>query len=137
MESLGGIVLVDPSVLEVAGDVPEDAAIGSARVTKISPALGMEGLQMNYVELGAGARFRPHCHPVDQMLYYLKGTGVVAIDGGRDIEVPEGSVAFLPKSRPHMHGCTNDGPAIHLSLTNSLDTDWIRDGISEWKHWFP
>src|SRR5881227_825296 len=78
---------------------PEDSSrrwIGTADLRHIHAALGTDEVHVNVVYIDAGARSRPHLHTHDQMLFYVSGTGVVAIDGGPDQTVEEGAFALLP-----------------------------------------
>jgi quercetin dioxygenase-like cupin family protein len=114
-----------------------DKLVGQATVHPISPAAGTEELRINAIYFEPGARFRPHSHPFDQILYYQYGTGIVAVAGGEDILVPEGNYVILPGNQVHMHGCTDDGPALQLSLMRDTQTTFDVSYPSGWEHWMP
>jgi len=128
------IDLNEASPLAVDAGMRSIFAIGRVTTWPLSPLLGTEELKINAVQFDAGARFRPHIHRYDQILYYVYGTGVVAIDGGDDILVPTGQYVMLPANTVQMHGCTEDGPAMHISMMRdtltSFDVEcpptWIR-----------
>lgn len=107
--------IVDPENVPASSGSRGETTIGELTVHRIHDELGAGEVQVNVIFFEPGARFRPHQHPYDQILHYVKGTGVVAIDGGEDQIVPEGSFAYLPAGVPHMHGATEDGPAVHVS----------------------
>jgi quercetin dioxygenase-like cupin family protein len=123
------VSIADPSQVP---SFQSERAIGSATVHRMSPALGTDEIKINAVYFEPGSRFPPHSHSYDQVLYYQYGTGVVAIDGGDDIIVPEGSYVLLPANRVHMHGCTADGPALHLSLMRDTPTDFDAPCPDSW-----
>jgi quercetin dioxygenase-like cupin family protein len=105
-------------------------------VLPLSSSLGTDELKINAVYLDAGARFRPHWHPFDQVLYYIRGTGIVAVDGGDDVIVPEGHYVLLPANVPHMHGCAADAPALQLSMMRDTQTDFDTCPVpAAWQAW--
>jgi quercetin dioxygenase-like cupin family protein len=111
--------------------------VGKASVHPISPALETEQIKVNAIYFEPGARFRPHRHPFDQILYYQYGTGLVAIDGGEDVPVPPGSYVILPADIVHMHGCTDDGPALQLSMMRDTQTTFDVEYPDQWRKWLP
>ncbi len=113
----------------------DDKLAGRGMVHPLSIALGTEQVRVNSILFEPGARFRPHRHPLDQILYYVYGTGIVAFDGGEDIQVPAGSCVILPADVIHMHGCTNDGPAMHLSIMRESDTSFDVECPPAWARW--
>lgn len=127
---------VDLSSIDVY-DVPDKYTVGHLSVRQLSPVLGVDIVQMVHVEFEPGARFRPHMHPADQVLFYISGNGVVAIDGGVDVVVPAGSAVRLPAGVPHMHGATADGPAVHIAVIADRSTEWLAGGIPGWERWMP
>jgi quercetin dioxygenase-like cupin family protein len=108
-----------------------------ADVRRVSEALGTEALHINAVYLEAGTRSRPHTHSYDQVLLYVSGSGVVAVDGGEDVRVECGEFVLLPAGVVHMHGAGADGPACHISLMSDVDMDFdciVPDAWARWKH---
>jgi quercetin dioxygenase-like cupin family protein len=129
-----GVVIVDPDTAE-SRESNAHTLMGSGRVVPLSAPLGTDETKINAVYLEPGARFRPHWHPFDQVLFYAYGTGVVAIAGGPDIVVPEGNYVLLPASTPHIHGATSDGPALQLSIMRDTQTDFDGCPVPDaWKH---
>lgn len=104
-------------------------------VHRVSEALGTDELKINALFFEPGVRFRPHSHAYDQVLYYVSGTGVVAVDGGEDIIVSAGEMVLLPAKVPHMHGATNDGPACHISMMRESDMDFACPIPEHWRRW--
>jgi quercetin dioxygenase-like cupin family protein len=130
------IRIVDPKGIEHR-DATHDRLVGEATVAPISPAVGTEEIKINAIYFEPGARFRPHRHPFDQILYYQYGTGIVAMDGGEDVLVPAGQYVILPADTVHMHGCTDDGPALQLSLMRDTQTTFDVEYPSGWEQWRP
>ena len=108
---------------------------GSADVRRVHEALGAEELLLNVVYLEPGVRSLPHSHSYEQVLVYLDGAGVVALDGGEDQFVRTGEFVLLPAGIPHMHGATEDGPACHLSIMREVDMDFECPIPSGWDKW--
>jgi quercetin dioxygenase-like cupin family protein len=71
------------------------------------------------------------------VLYYQYGTGIVAVDGGEDVTVPEGNYVILPANTVHMHGCTDDAPALQLSLMRDTQTTFDVACPAGWEQWMP
>jgi quercetin dioxygenase-like cupin family protein len=108
---------------------------GGADVHQVHAALGSEELLLNVVYLAAGARSRPHSHSYEQVLLYLSGTGVVAVDGGEDQRVETMEFVLLPAGVAHMHGATDEGPASHLSIMREVDMDFDCPIPANWMRW--
>jgi quercetin dioxygenase-like cupin family protein len=106
-----------------------------ADVRRIHSALGTEAAHINAVYLEAGARSRPHSHSFDQILLYVSGSGVIAVDGGDDQRVEEGEFVLLPGGVAHMHGASEDGPACHISLMRDVDMDFDCPIPEAWTRW--
>lgn len=101
-----------------------DEFTGHARRHDVGVASGAVDLRAVAVFFDADARTRPHAHSYDQVLQFVGGPGIVAVDGGADEVVPQGSLYFLPRGQIHMHGATADAPTCHLALFVDGDTDW-------------
>jgi quercetin dioxygenase-like cupin family protein len=136
MSTSPSIRIVDPKQIDSRA-ATGDHLIGAATIHPISPALDTEEIKVNAIYFEPGARFRPHRHPFDQVLYYQYGTGVVAIGGEDDVIVPEGNYVILPANVVHMHGCTDDGPALQLSLMRDTQTTFDVECPESWLKWLP
>jgi quercetin dioxygenase-like cupin family protein len=136
MTATRSIRIIDPKQIPHRDAMP-DKLIGAATVHPVSPALDTDELKINAIYFEPGSRFRPHRHPFDQILYYQYGTGIVAQDGGDDVIVPEGSYVILPANTVHMHGCTDGGPALQLSLMRDTQTTFDVECPAGWEHWMP
>jgi quercetin dioxygenase-like cupin family protein len=136
MADTDSVRIADPKQIEFREASPR-VLVGKATVHPISPALATEEIKVNAIYFEPGARFRPHRHPFDQVLYYQYGTGVVAVDGGEDVIVPEGNYVILPANTVHMHGCTDDGPALQLSLMRDTQTTFDVECPEPWLKWLP
>jgi quercetin dioxygenase-like cupin family protein len=134
----GRAKIVDPSTVEERVPTHLSAqrwAGAPADVRRVNEALGTDALHINAVYLEAGVRSRPHSHSFDQVLLYVSGKGVVAVDGGGDEHVETGDFVLLPAGVPHMHGATDDGPACHISLMRDVDMDFECPIPEAWAHW--
>lgn len=89
---------------------------GDTQIREVSTALGLPYIEVNALFVEPGARSRPHRHEVEQLLYFLKGPGVVAIDGGEDRMVPEGAFVVIPAGAVHKHGAPADNAAAYISF---------------------
>jgi quercetin dioxygenase-like cupin family protein len=127
--------IVDPA--EHAFPTSSVNAIGTAFVHPLSAPLGTDEVKLNAIYFEPGARFRPHRHPFDQVLYFQYGTGVVAVAGGEDILVPTGHWVILPANVVHMHGCTDDAKALQLSLMRDTQTTFDVECPEEWLGFLP
>jgi quercetin dioxygenase-like cupin family protein len=108
---------------------------GPVTARRISAALGTEHVQVNVLRFDAGSRSKPHSHSRDQLLYYVSGRGVVAIGGGEDQFVEAGEFALLPSGIVHMHGAADDGPAVHISIMDTVDNDFDCPIPEAWRRW--
>jgi quercetin dioxygenase-like cupin family protein len=130
--------IVDPTTVEehVPTHLSAQRWVGApADVRRVNEALGTDALHINAVYLEPGARSRPHSHSFDQVLLYVSGTGVVAVDGGEDERVETGHFVLLPAGVAHMHGATGDGPACHMSLMRDVDMDFDCPIPESWAQW--
>jgi quercetin dioxygenase-like cupin family protein len=107
----------------------------AADVRRVHEALGSRELLINVVYLLPGARSLPHSHSYEQVLLYIRGSGIVALDGGEDQRVETGEFALLPPGVAHMHGATEDGPACHVSIMREVDMDFDCPIAENWAHW--
>jgi quercetin dioxygenase-like cupin family protein len=92
-------------------------------------------MQVNVLHFEAGSRSKPHSHSRDQLLYYVAGRGVVAVDGGEDQFVEAGEFALLPAGVAHMHGAADEGPAVHISIMDQVDNDLACQIPDAWRSW--
>jgi quercetin dioxygenase-like cupin family protein len=104
------------------------------RIQWFGKQLGSEDFSAVAVFFEGGSRARPHRHQVEQLLYFISGEGVVAVDGEADQLIPEGSLVLLPANVPHMHGASDVGPACHISITRApTETEWLSDVPTPWR----
>lgn len=106
-------------------------------IRNIGQLLGTGDVAVNLLVFEAGTRSRPHVHTRDQVLYYARGTGVVALGGGEDQLIGEGEFVLLPAGVIHMHGASDDGPAVHISITADIEIDWDCPVPDSWRRWLP
>jgi quercetin dioxygenase-like cupin family protein len=82
------------------------------------------------VSFSAGARTRPHVHPVDQLLYVVEGVGILATEEEKRY-IRDGDWVRIPAGTWHWHGATPDKALVHVSIKPFGATDWT----SEWRDW--
>jgi quercetin dioxygenase-like cupin family protein len=110
--------------------------IGIPTVRQVNRALGTDQVELNAVYFEAGSRSRPHAHSHDQILFYVSGEGVVALDGGEDEIIEAREFVVLPAGVPHMHGASDAGPAMHLSIMPpGHDNDFECPIPDAWRTW--
>ena len=109
--------------------------IGDAYVYSVSEALGTEQTRIRLVRFTPGARTRPHRHSKDQLLFFLDGPGIIAVDGGPDQVIEPGQFVLLPGGAMHMHGATEGAPTSHISMMVSIDSDFESAIPAAWQHY--
>lgn len=87
-------------------------------------------IELLAVFFARGSRTRPHTHPVDQALYFVEGSGVVATED-RLIHASAGDVVTIPAGTWHWHGATPDATMTHISIKRPGPTNWD----AEEKNW--
>ncbi|HEV2403893.1 MAG TPA: cupin domain-containing protein [Ktedonobacterales bacterium] len=100
---------------------------GDALFQRLTPERDVELL---VVFFGAGARTRPHIHPVDQTLYFVEGSGVVATEDAL-IHTSPGDFVTIPAGVWHWHGAAPNATTTHISIKRPGPTDWN----AEEKNW--
>ena len=126
---------VDPSQ---AGPPPEPANFtGAVRIQSMHKAAGAQSVEALIVHFPAGARTRPHTHPGEQVLHFVRDSGFVHLVGEDEQRVPEGGVVIVPAGVVHMHGATDDGAVVHVAIRAANGpTDWHPDGVpDDWRRW--
>jgi quercetin dioxygenase-like cupin family protein len=68
------------------------------------------------VRFAPGAATPLHVHHGGQVLYAVSGYGFVDVEGVRT-EVGPGDIVVTPPGEAHIHGATDDGEFVHLSVT--------------------
>jgi quercetin dioxygenase-like cupin family protein len=117
-----------------AGPPPEPANfIGRVRMQNLAAAGGSAELEYLAVFFDAGSRTRPHIHPTDQVLYFVRGSGFVVFPGEDDQRVEEGGVVVVAAGLLHMHGATGDEPICHVAVRAPGPTDWAPAVPDEWR----
>jgi quercetin dioxygenase-like cupin family protein len=117
-----------------AGPPPEPGDfIGRVRMQNIAKTGGTDELEYLAVFFDAGARTRPHIHPTDQILFFVRGSGFVVFPDEEEQRVPEGGIVVVPSGLLHMHGATDDGPICHLAARTPGPTDWHPSVPDEWQ----
>ena len=121
-----------------AEPAPEPAYFtGRVRMQNFAKAGGAGKLELLAVHFDAGAHTRPHIHPSEQVLYFVRGSGFVAFPGEERQLVQEGGIVVIPGGVVHMHGATEDAPVCHVALRAADGpTNWRPDGVpDEWQEY--
>ncbi len=102
---------------------------------KLAEKGGMTKVELLAVFFDAGAHTRPHTHPSEQMLFFVRGSGFVQFPGEERQRVEEGGVVVVPAGVVHMHGATEDEAICHIALRAADGpTDWApADVPDEWR----
>jgi quercetin dioxygenase-like cupin family protein len=116
-----------------AGPAPEPAYFrGRVRMQNIAKQGGADKLELLAVFFDAGAHTRPHIHPSEQVLSFVRGSGFVWLAGEERQLVAEGSIVVVPGGVVHMHGATEDEPICHLALRAADGpTNWAPEDVPE------
>jgi quercetin dioxygenase-like cupin family protein len=121
-----------------AGPPPEPANFtGRVRIQNIARDGGAGKLELLAVHFDAGAHTRPHTHPSEQVLYFVRGSGFVRLAGEERQRVPEGSIVVVQGGIVHMHGATDDEAICHIALRAADGpTDWAPEGVPDgWREY--
>jgi quercetin dioxygenase-like cupin family protein len=89
---------------------------GEVLIQRLTEDLETEKLYLNVVLFDTGVRTPPHSHGSEQVLYFQRGAGVIAFEGGEDQRIEEGEAVLLPAGIVHLHGATDEGPAWAISM---------------------
>ncbi|HST26715.1 MAG TPA: cupin domain-containing protein [Gaiellaceae bacterium] len=98
---------------------------GRVRMQNLAKQGGASKLELLAVHFDAGAHTRPHTHPSEQILFFVRGSGFVQFPGEERQRVPDGGIVVVPAGVVHMHGATEDEPICHVALRAA-------DGPTEW-----
>ena len=118
-----------------AGPPPEAAYFtGRVRMQNLAKEGGADKLEMLAVFFDADAHTRPHTHPSEQVLHFLRGNGFVQLAGEERRPIAEGSIVVIPGGVVHMHGAAGE-PICHIALRAADGpTDWAPDAVpDEWR----
>jgi quercetin dioxygenase-like cupin family protein len=83
------------------------------RTDLIDSATGSNEYQAAIVTFPPGTRTKLHIHDHEQILYILRGKGIVADKKGERV-VTEGDTIFIPAGENHWHGAAKDSWFSHL-----------------------
>ena len=91
--------------------------IGTVDITPlIDRDMGSEEFRAAIVTFPPGTRNKFHVHDHDQILYIIKGKGIVATER-EERTVTEGNIILIPAGENHWHGATKDSTFSHLYIT--------------------
>ncbi|MCS7116691.1 MAG: cupin domain-containing protein [Nitrososphaerota archaeon] len=88
--------------------------LGDVEVTTlIDESIGSKEYRVAIVTFSPNARNKWHVHDHDQLLYVLKGKGIVATEKEERL-VTVGDTILIPAGEKHWHGATEDSIFSHL-----------------------
>jgi quercetin dioxygenase-like cupin family protein len=95
---------------EVRGGPDYSSALGTA----------VEGERMlvALMRMAAGTGSDPHSHPNEQWIYVLEGTFSAKV-GGTKVDVPAGSVLYIPSNTVHEGKATPDGDVLFFTVKDA------------------
>jgi len=109
---------------------------GRVRMQRVSDEGGSEDFEIYVVYFDAGSRTRPHTHPGEQILVFVRGNGFVHLIGEDEQRVPEGGIVVVPAGVLHMHGALDGEPVTHVATRASNGpTDWDPEVPPEWQQY--
>lgn len=109
-----------------AAPAPEPANFtGRVRMQNLAKEGGAHKLELLAVHFDAGAHTRPHTHPSEQVLFFVRGSGFLWLAGEERQSVREGGIVVVPAGVVHMHGAIEDEPVCHVALRAA-------DGPTNW-----
>jgi quercetin dioxygenase-like cupin family protein len=126
---------VDPSR---SAPPPEPANFtGAVRIQNMHGPAGAANVEALIVHFPAGARTRPHTHPGEQVLHFVRGSGFLHLAGDEEQRVPEGGIVIVPAGVVHMHGASEEGPVVHVAMRAADGpTDWRPGGVpDDWQRY--
>jgi quercetin dioxygenase-like cupin family protein len=90
----------------------------------------VDGVLINSVFFGAGARTNWHTHGRGQVLIVTSGAGLVYDRDGQGGEIATGDIVFIPGGVEHWHGAAADSYLVHLAI--SIDGhEWLEPVADE------
>jgi quercetin dioxygenase-like cupin family protein len=105
---------------------------GRVRMQNLAKKGGAGKVEMLAVYFDVGAHTRPHKHPSEQVLHFVRGSGFVWLAEEEPQRVPEGGIVVVPGEVVHMHGATEDEPICHIALRAADgETDWEPKNVPE------
>jgi quercetin dioxygenase-like cupin family protein len=105
---------------------------GRVRMQHLARQGGARKLELLAVHFDAGAHTRPHTHPSEQVLLFVRGNGFVQLADQEPQPVQEGGIVVVPAGVVHMHGATEDAPICHVALRAADGpTDWAPESVPE------
>jgi quercetin dioxygenase-like cupin family protein len=70
------------------------------------------------MRMKAGTGAEPHSHPNEQWIYVLEGTFRATI-GGKTMDVPPGSVVYIPANTIHAGHATAHGDVVFFTVKDA------------------
>ncbi|MFH1603617.1 MAG: cupin domain-containing protein [Pseudomonadota bacterium] len=80
-------------------------------------------LRVSVVNFDKGAVNVFHTHTVDQVLFVISGTGIVATEQ-EEARVSPGDFIVIPAGEKHWHGSDGNSAFSHIAISTSGQTKW-------------
>jgi quercetin dioxygenase-like cupin family protein len=106
---------------------------GKVRMKDVAPPFGVSGIDLLAVHFDTDVRTRPHVHPTEQQLYFVRGNGFVAFPRQEEQPAEEGDILIVPACELHMHGATKAGSTCHLSARLPGPSNWKPRVPADWR----
>jgi len=88
------------------------------------PVLRSDEGYVNDIHFTPGARTHWHVHEVAQILYVVRGRGLIGTRGGHTERLELGDVVWIPAGEEHWHGAGPDTAFAHLAVSVG-ETVWL------------
>jgi quercetin dioxygenase-like cupin family protein len=90
-------------------------AVGMQRITGADALIDSKDLSVAIVSFPKGIRNTFHTHDRDQLLWILRGKGIVATEN-EEVSATPGMAFFIPAGERHWHGATKESDFSHISV---------------------
>ncbi len=90
---------------------------------------GVDGVAVNNVFFGPGARTHWHTHERGQILHVTSGQGRICTRDGESGVLGVGDTVYIPPDEEHWHGADADTYLVHLAISLG-ETRWL-DAVSD------
>jgi quercetin dioxygenase-like cupin family protein len=107
--------------------------IGRVRTKDLARQAELTGVEVLAVFFEADAKTKPHIHPTEQLLYFVRGCGFIAFPGQEKQVVDEGGIVIVPACELHIHGATSARPMCHVAARLPGKTNWEPHVPAEWR----
>ena len=97
--------------------------IGEVQRSQLVDEMQGQGLRMGLAKFSPGSKTVFHTHTSEQVLFVLKGKGILASETEENVVTP-GMLIYIPPNERHWHGATKDDSFSHISIQMPGKTDF-------------